>query len=207
MFYEEKQQRLIDLYKDLDKEDSSFPENRNQQVPLPDSPTPVKQDITDNTSSTEKKKKSRRSSLRLIEFDYESNQFTGILKEDLDDWEKIYEGVDIAKEISKMRNWLMDPKNPERDGSRTFINNWLARAAKEVAKTPRKPKVEEAPSNPSGNDIPYNSSIAYSILHRDGEAAYVDYLKAVNEQKYFNNYLDGKYEQNYIDYVSEKGIE
>jgi hypothetical protein len=186
------------------EEKFSISRNREIEIPKqgnqnPESGTPI--------PDTLKKKKKKSASLPSIEFDYEFNQFANIQDSDKSDWASLYPGVNIDLELGKMRQWLMDPKNPERDGNRTFITNWLSRAAKEVAKTPRKPKVEEAPSNPSGNDIPYNSSIAYSILHRDGEAAYVDYLKAVNEQKYFNNYLDGKYEQNYIDYVSEKGIE
>jgi hypothetical protein len=206
MFYEDKQQRLIELYKDKPEEEQ-VPKKQEAEIQVPEKQDPVKQDTTDNISIQERKKKKKRASLPSIEFDYEFNQFANIQDSDKSDWASLYPGVNIDLELGKMRQWLMDPKNPERDGNRTFITNWLSRAAKEVAKTPRKPKVEEAPSNPSGNDIPYNSSIAYSILHRDGEAAYVDYLKAVNEQKYFNNYLDGKYEQNYIDYVSEKGIE
>lgn len=160
-----------------------------------------------DTLQIKKKKKKRDASLLPVEFDYEQNQFVNIQESDKTDWATLYPGVNINLELGKMRQWLIDPDNPERDGNRTFITNWLSKAAKEVSKTPKKPKVEQPPANPSGNDIPYNSSIAYSILRRDGIESYVDYLKAVNEKKYYNNYLKGQYEQNYIDYVTEKGIE
>ena len=60
------------------------------------------------------------------------------------------------------------------------------------------PAAEETPKNSSGNSIPYNSSIAYSILHRDGVDKYVEYLSKVNEQKYYNNFLNGKFERDYF---------
>lgn len=202
------------------KDEERFSIRRNRQMPdvPPISPNgeientekgnQFPQTVTPIPDTLKKKKKKKSASLPSIEFDYEINQFVNIQESDKSDWATLYPGVNIDLELGKMRQWLMDPKNPERDGNRTFITNWLSRAAKEVAKTPRKPKAEpEAPTNPSGNNIPYNSSIAYSILHRDGIDEYVDYLKGVNEQQYYNNYLKGKYEQNYIDYVKEKGIE
>ena len=36
-----------------------------------------------------------------------------------------------------MRQWLINPENPERDGNRTFITNWLSRAYKDSLKTPK----------------------------------------------------------------------
>lgn len=206
MFYEDKQQRLIDLYKDTPKSDPSFLKNRNQKIQVPEKQDPVKQDITDNTLPTEKKKK-KSAALPIIEFNYETLQFENIQESDILSWLDLYPGVDVKRELGLMRQWLMAPENPERQGGRSFISNWLSKAFKEVKRVPKKPKVEQPPANPSGNDIPYNSSIAYSILRRDGIESYVDYLKAVNEKKYYNNYLKGQYEQNYIDYVTEKGIE
>jgi len=211
-FYEEKQQRLIDLYNKPDNEDSRFLKNRKLEKQDPEFQDPVKQDTTDNTSSTEKKKKKRNASLPSIEFDYEINQFANIQPSDMEDWTQLYAGVNIDLELGKMRQWLMDPKNPERDGNRTFITNWLSRAQKEGAKTPRKPAAP-APTEPTltpnanGSIIPYNSSIAYSILHDDGVDAYVNYLKTISDQKYYKNYLNGKYERNYVDYLEEQRTE
>lgn len=208
-FFEEKQQRLIDLYNKPDCEESRFLKNRKLEKQDPEFQDPEKQDTTDNTSSTEKKKK-RNASLPSIEFDYEVNQFANIQDSDKADWAMLYAGVNIDLELGKMRQWLMDPKNPERDGNRTFVTNWLSKAQKEVSKTPRKPAApaaEETPKNASGNSIPYNSSIAYSILHRDGVDKYVEYLSKVNEQKYYNNFLNGKFERDYLSYLQEKGIE
>lgn len=206
LFYEEKQQRLIDLYNNPDNEDSRFLKNRKLEKQDPEFQDPVKQDTTDNTS-LEKKKKKRSASLPSIEFDYEINQFANIQDSDKADWATLYPGVNIDLELGKMRQWLMDDKNPERDGNRTFITNWLSRAQKEVAKTPRKPTpATPEPTvlpNANGSIIPYNSSIAYSILHDRGMDAYVDYLKRLSDQKYYNNHLNGKFEQNYIDYIEE----
>lgn len=205
MFYEDKQQRIIDLYKDK-PEEKQLPKKQD-----PEKQDPEKQDITEYTLDKKKKKKKRNASLPSIEFNYETNQFDNIQDSDKSDWAKLYEGVNIDLELGKMRQWLMDPNNPERDGNRTFITNWLSRAQKESAKTKRKP-VPTSPEptvkpNANGSIIPYNSSIAYSILHRNGVESYIDYLQGVSDQKYYNNFLNNKYEQNYIDFLEEQGNE
>jgi hypothetical protein len=92
-----------------------------------------------------------------------------------------------------MRQWLIDPKNPERDGNRTFINNWLTRAHKEVSKTPKKPTTEKPhdPENPNGDVIPYNADIAQS--YRDeSEEEYVAYLQRLTDKKHYQQYLKSK---------------
>ncbi len=180
----------------------------NGQMDSPKKANPFTEKGTPIPDPLKKKKKKRDASLPSIEFNYETFQFDNILDEDLLDWAKICPGVDIKLELEKMRQWLKDPSNPERDGNRTFITNWLSRAQKAGSKAPKK----STPANPepgllpnaNGSIIPYNSSIAYSILHDDGVDAYVNYLKSISEQKYYNNYLNGKYEKNFRDYLEEQ---
>lgn len=189
LFFEEKQQRLIDLYNKPDSEESRFLKNRKLEKQDPEFQDPVKQDTTDNTS-LEKKKKKRSASLPSIEFNYESNEFDNIQEDDFHEWTKLYPGVDIQCQLRKMRQWLIDPKNPERDGNRTFINNWLTRAQKEVAKTPKKPSGATA-SNPEADVIPYNADIAQTYKD-ESEEAYVAYLQRITDKKHYQEYLKAK---------------
>lgn len=193
------------------KDEEKFSISRNREIDFPKSGNQNPEIGTPIPDSFKKKKKKRDASLPLIEFDYETNQFINILDSDRADWTKLYPGVDLDHELGKMRQWLMDPKNPERDGNRTFITNWLSRAHKEAAKAPRKPvKQEPEPTlkrNANGSLIPYNSSIAYSTLHSKGVDAYIEYLKIISETKYYENYLKGKFERNYIEYLEEQQVE
>ncbi len=101
-----------------------------------------------------------------------------------------------------MRQWLIDPKNPDRDGNRTFITNWLQKALDALKKTPKKVVPIPASDDPYPG-VPYNPSIAYVILSRDGKDEYLEYLKAVSEKKYYNNFLKGVYESYYVSYLEE----
>jgi hypothetical protein len=169
-------------------------------------PPPEKcQTYTDNI---EKKKKKKEAALPTLSFDYEKQEFVGITEKDLATWKDLYPGIDIQRELGKMRQWLIDPENPERVGNRTFITNWLNKA------TPRKStsksqavKQPQEPKSPQSMKaiIPYNSSIAYSILNDDGVEEYIDYLKAVVEKKYYENFEKGIYEEEYRDYLKQQG--
>lgn len=155
----------------------------------------------------EKKKKSKRRSAALsIEFCYESNTFLNVTLEDVGEWTKLYPGVDIQREMRLMRQWLMDPKNPERDGNRTFITNWLSKSLQQVSKSPKKPTA--APKPESGQAIlQYNGSIASDILSEEGPEEYVSYLRKVVEKKYYQNFIKGIYEPEYIKYMNRKQTE
>ena len=202
-FYEEKQQRLIDLHKEEEEKEVYFLENRNQDFLVPVLQESAKQDITEYISSTKKKKK-KREHCSGIEFDHETQQFINISEADKSEWLKLYPGVDIDRELIRMRQWLIDPKNPERDGHRTFITRWLDKAFEDFKKKSKR----ASPEIPQQTDyVPrYDSSMAYSILHEDGIEEYVDYLKSLNDQKYYQNYQKGIYETNYIEYAKEKGL-
>lgn len=205
MFYEKKQQRLIDLYKEkcislkreiADKACNPFPEN-----PDTDNPDTENKDTTYNIS-LEKKKKKKRNLSPGIEFDHESQQFINISEADKSEWATLYPGVDIERELVRMRQWLIDPKNPERDGHRTFITRWLDKAFEDSKKKPRK-STSTTQDAPEG--LQYNGSIAYSILHEEGIDEYVNYLKDVSDKKYYKNYQKGNYENYYIEYTKQKG--
>jgi DNA-binding MarR family transcriptional regulator len=213
VFYEEKQQRLIDLYKNGNDKEDSFLKNRNQEEQIPEEQVPkkqdpVKQDITDKTYTTTKKKNTQ-PALPTLSFDYEKQEFVGITEQDLATWKDLYPGIDIQRELGKMRQWLIDPENPERSGNRTFITNWLNKAApKKLSKSQATQQLQE-PKRTVPQDfrsiIPYNSSIAYSILREEGVEEYIDYLKSVVEKKYYENFEKGIFEEEYRDYLKQKG--
>jgi hypothetical protein len=187
MFYEDKQQRLIELYKDKPEEEQ-LPKKQEPELQDPKKQDPEKQDTTDNIS-IQKKKKKRNASLPSIEFDYETNEFVNIDEDDVLSWIDLYPGVDIKRELRLMRQWLMDPKNPERDGNRTFITNWLNKSFKDVKKSPKKPVT--AGSNSEADVIPFNADIAQT--YRDeSEEAYVAYLQRITDKKHYQEYLKSK---------------
>lgn len=211
LFYEVKQQRLIDLYKEDTEKTDQVTELQESGFPVPVFPHPQKPDITNNICSTkEKKKKKRRASLSSIEFDYESRHFVNIQDSDKADWASLFPGVNVDLELGKMRQWLLDDKNPERDGNRTFIMNWLSRAQKQNSKTsPKTSPKTESPKAPKASDnppavsrTPYNAGIAYSILRRDGLEKYLSYLKKVGGN-YYENFEKGSYEDHYLQYLEE----
>jgi len=150
---------------------------RNRQIEKSKTPN-QSGEIAEPIPDTLKKKKKKSAALPSIEFNYETNQFDNIDESDVLAWIDLYPGVDIKRQLGLMREWLMDPKNPERDGNRTFITNWLNRAFKEVKKTPKKPNLKP---NEEADVIPFNADIAQS--YRDeSEEAYVEYLQRIADK-------------------------
>jgi hypothetical protein len=168
------------------KNEERFTISRNREIEIP---KPGNQNPEIGTPIPDTKKKKKKKSAPLIEFNYESNEFDNITDADKAEWLSIYSGVDVELELRKMRQWLMDPKNPERDGNRTFITNWLSRAQKEVKKTPKKPTAN--PAIQDADVIPFNADIAQS--YRDeSEEAYVAYLQRITDKKHYQEYLKSK---------------
>ena len=103
MFYEEKQQRLIDLYNSDNSESSEKPKNRilefqesEKQVPeKQESEKPYTTDKILNTDKKERKKERKKPAALLISFDYETSQFFNISDSDKLDWQEVFPGVDI----------------------------------------------------------------------------------------------------------------
>lgn len=168
------------------------PESGNQN---PEIGTPIP------CNNTDKKKKKKNASLPSIHFDYETKQFSGITDADMADWQQLYPNVNIKFELDAMRQWLLEPSNPERDGNRSFINKWL----KKVPKNSKPSKSSETP-NPEASAKPYNSSIAYSILRKDGLEEYIDYLKWVSDPHHYQDYLAGNHPEQIADLLRDKGV-
>ncbi len=167
--------------------ESSLPENRNPEFRKTGTPSYIDKSI-------EKKKKKKKVAALAIQFNYENNQFENITDQDLTDWKSLYPGIDISRELALMRQWLIDPDNPERDGNRTFITNWLSRTYKDTQKTPRKEKSQVLDTKQVNDDPIYdfNSSIANKVLKNEGEQEYIRYLKCCNDKSHYHNYLKTK---------------
>lgn len=204
MFYEDKQLRLIELYNPAEDclSDNRKLETQDSDLSTPVLSIPINRYIKEEDISKEKKRKKeeirKRDLLTAIKFDRTSSKFINISEDDMKDWAVICPGVDIPRELGKMKNWLLDTKNKHRDIGRTFIVNWLDRCWKEL-------QYAEQPTQNQTDLMPYNDSIAYSILNEDGEDEYVDYLKSVSDQKYYKNYQKGNYENYYIEYTKLQG--
>jgi hypothetical protein len=145
--------------------------------------------IPDIIPYRKEKKKKKREHCSGIEFDHESQQFINISEADKSEWLKLYPGVDIDRELIRMRQWLIDPKNPERDGHRTFITRWLDKSFEDSKKKPK--KQESPPKDEFKNIIPYHSAIAARYKEK-GEEEYVRYLQNVTDQSHYQNYLKSK---------------
>lgn len=187
------------------KNESRFCISRNREMEIPESGNQnpeIGTPIPDTLPYREKKKKKTRAR-ESIEFDYEQNSFVNIEDPDIADWQTLYPGVDVKRELAKMRQWLLDPANPARDGNRTFITNWLEKAYKDAKKAPKK---MDLPTSDVSPGLPYDPSIAYGILHEEGEAEYIDYLKSLSDQKYYTNFLNGIFEKNYQNYLDDKDL-
>jgi hypothetical protein len=118
-----------------------FSENNNRQN---NKQTTGRQQADNNNQeykNTDRKKKKK--SACAILFNRETSQFENIADTDKLEWQTIYPNVDIDRELLKMRQWLLDPKNPHRDGNRTFVNSWLARSHK-IAPSKQQPAEEAA---------------------------------------------------------------
>lgn len=197
-FYEEKQLRLIELYKEEKMESSSLPENRNQESEDSEKQQSVKPDTTDNTLHTEKKKKKKSASLPSISFDYETSDFVNISDQDKSDWQALFPGIDIPRQLLLARQWLLDPDKPERDGNRSFITGWLSRAYNDSLKTPKqskspktsadKPKVVD--NQDDTQRYWFDSSIAKMVVETYGKEELLDYLRRCYEPEPLKKYLD-----------------
>jgi hypothetical protein len=147
--------------------------------------------IPDNIPYKEKKKK-KEDSISGIEFDRETKQFINISEADKAEWAKHYTGVDVDRELFQMRQWLLDPENPQRDGNRTFINNWLKRSFETPKKKPQKAKPQELETEDNHEGRPtihYDSDIARFKLEQKGEKALINYLNKVSDPQHLADYL------------------
>lgn len=177
------------------KNEERFSISRNREMDLPESGNQdpeIGTPIPDSNTYLKKKKK-KREILSGIEFDHESQQFINISEDDKSEWLKLYPGVDIDRELIRMRQWLIDPKNPERDGHRTFITRWLDKAFEDAKKKPKKPNAV-SPSQENSDNIPYHSAIAASYRDKS-EEEYVDYLKRVTDQSHYQNHVKSRGKQ------------
>lgn len=171
---------------------------RNLPYPQQNSTTQaveIYQDTYINTQIRKEKKKKKEDSISGIEFDRETKEFINISEADKAEWAKHYTGVDVDRELFQMRQWLLDPENPPRDGNRTFINNWLKRSFENPSKKSKKQSISNEPpqkTNKNGSIIPYDSSIGSMVLHDEGIEGYEEYLQSVSDPKHYQEYLKSK---------------
>ncbi len=70
-----------------------------------------------------------------IFFEFSTGSFRNLLKTDIDNWIKIYNLLEVDKELLKMRDWLIknkDKKKAHKKDWRGFITSWLDRNQKET---------------------------------------------------------------------------
>lgn len=165
---------------------SSSPENRGAPPRDPGFPSYI------GTNVVTKKKKKKIAPRPGIEFDRETQQFVNISESDKADWVKHYSGVDVDRELFQMRQWLLDPANPPRDGNRTFITSWLKKSFENPKKKPQKPKSQETQPDDDQDGRPiihYDSDIARFRLEQKGEEGLINYLNKVSDPKHLADYL------------------
>jgi hypothetical protein len=173
---------------------TSYP-SRSNVIPT----TLERHTYTENTAKSSKEKKKKNAALPAIEFNRETSQFENISDADMLDWQALFPGIDISRELLLMRQWLLDPSNPKRDGNRTFITNWLKKPVKNDQKRPSKLATQETlpktqPIIDEGQNVPYNEAIA--ILRKSqGEDEFLYYLMRVSDPSHYHNYMNSKTSQ------------
>lgn len=179
------------------KDEEKFSISRNREIEITESGNQIPEigtPIPDTLPYTKKKKKS--APLASLEFNYELKEFVGITETDTAEWQKLYPGVDISRELGLMRQWLMNPDTPERDGNRSFIINWLTRSLKGLQKRPSKATTQSSdtkvrPIKDNGQVIPYDEYTAGLKLLKS-EDHLIDYLKRVSNPEYYHEYMKSK---------------
>lgn len=85
-------------------------------------------DIKNTRRKKEEKEAKASKKNQAIWFNRTTNQFENLTPEFLSILKETYPNKPIEKEFGKMKMWLIDPKNPIRQGNRQFIVNWLENA-------------------------------------------------------------------------------
>ena len=106
-----------------------------------------------------------------ITFNFDTNVWDGISKEDMEDWAKRFPVLDINGQLAEMRDWLLDNPNRAKKRYRTFITKWMKRSLDD-----RKPS---APGRPAvnmrvGEAKRQDHSSAYWAEHRRLQAQGVE---------------------------------
>lgn len=73
-----------------------------------------------------------------------NSYFDSIPKEQVEVWKEAYQSVDLEKELTKAKAWLLSNTHKRKTALGRFTNNWLSRANEKVGqyKTSNKPKQE-----------------------------------------------------------------
>lgn len=64
-----------------------------------------------------------------VRFDRKLGKFTNLSQGVVSHLEKMYPHVQVELELSKMAAWLQSPAGSKRQGTLSFITNWLARSS------------------------------------------------------------------------------
>lgn len=190
------------------KDEEKFSISRNREIEITESGNQIPEigtPIPDTLHITKKKKKKKDAALAALEFNYELKEFVGISETDKVEWQKLYPGVDISRELDLMRQWLMNPDTPERDGNRSFIINWLTRSLKDLQKHPSKTakqssstKVPENKDNalvPSYIDDPvftYDPSVVKDLLNSGDLLGLENFLRCCTDKTYYLKFIASK---------------
>ena len=114
--------------------DKGFGDKKRLQKKLQQSVTATSYTTDEDEDEDEDKDKDSKY-VSDIFFDFSTGSFKNILETDIDNWKKIYNLLEVDKEILKMRDWLIknkDKKKAHKKDWRGFITGWLDRNQKEI---------------------------------------------------------------------------
>lgn len=106
----------------------------------------------------------RKEAAELISFDRSLEGFVNITDHHKQEWQNLFPGVEIERELLKMKSWLLDPTNPRRDGNQKFIKNWLEKAYSNL------PKRNILPIEDPKEFIDIDPDLAFLLKERDNES-------------------------------------
>lgn len=92
--------------------------------PIPESSSSLQEDSGSSPSAPEAPRRSV--SKRKIAYNYDTKMWEGITQADVDFWQDDFDGVDVVRELKRMKAWL--DSHPKKKDFKRFIANWFLRA-------------------------------------------------------------------------------
>ncbi len=104
----------------------TIPDTKTKEIPPP---TPQGGSLRTISEKSSKKSPDQ------ISFSFDQKQFIGITEQDIQSWKEAYPGVNVARDLVAMKEWLLsNPSKSKKTLWRGFINRWLTRSLNDITK-------------------------------------------------------------------------
>lgn len=113
--------------KDTNKDLTKTSQRPNKDLTTNNNNNNINNDKNDKKIHTALNDKNHSTLKKKINFNFDTNKWENITKEDIEIWSSAYPACDINMGLNQMRAWLIANPNKRKTNYRRFITNWLSR--------------------------------------------------------------------------------